>query len=262
VSRVSLDKFLIFKKEIEEETQKESGGKSVSEELVIVEKEGNVAILTLNREKKRNTLSVELRKQLTDALAKLAKDDEVKVVILTGKGRVFSAGFDTSEFMSLTPEKMQAFFEASWQYHLDVMTFPKPLIAALNGPAVAGGLDLALMCDFRIASETAFFQHPEIKFGVTPLYTLLRSVVGDGLARDLSFTGRRIDANEALRIGLVNKVASADKVLEEAKAYAAQICEAKLETLMAVKKMCIEATNMEEFSKISKAALGAAKKQQ
>jgi enoyl-CoA hydratase len=231
-------------------------GKIVSEKLVIVKKEGNTAIVTLNRESKRNALSVELRKQLTETLAQLAKDNEIKAVILIGKGPVFSAGFDTSEFMSLTPENMQAFFEASVQYHVDVMTFSKPLIAALNGPALAGGLDLALMCDFRIASQTAFFQHPEVKFGATPLYTLLRPVVGDGLARDLSFTGRRIDANEALRIGLINKVVTADKVLEEAKAYAAQICESKLETLMAVKKMCIAATNMKEFSKITKAALG------
>ncbi|MGQ9720159.1 MAG: enoyl-CoA hydratase/isomerase family protein [Candidatus Jordarchaeum sp.] len=228
----------------------------MSEKLIIVGKEGNMAIVMLNREKKRNALSVDLRKQLTDTLLQLAKDNEIKAVILTGKGPVFSAGFDTSEFMSLTPENMQAFFEASWQYHVDVMTFPKPLIAALNGPAIAGGLDLALMCDFRIASETAFFQHPEIKFGATPLYTLLKPVVGDGLARDLSFTGRRIEVDEALRIGLVNKVVSADKVLEEAKSYAAQICESKLETLMAVKKMCIAATNMEEFSKITKTALG------
>jgi enoyl-CoA hydratase/carnithine racemase len=228
----------------------------MSEKLVIVEKEGNIAIVTLNREKKRNALSIELRKQLTEILAQLAKDNEVKAVILTGKGPVFSAGFDTSEFMSLTPENMQAFFEASWQYHVDVMTFPKPLIAALNGPALAGGLDLALMCDFRISSQNAFFQHPEIKFGATPLYTLLKPVVGDGLARDLCFTGRRIDAEEALRIGLVNKLVPPDKVLQEAKAYAQQICESKLETLMAVKKMCIAATNMEEFSKISKAALG------
>ncbi|MBS7279879.1 MAG: enoyl-CoA hydratase/isomerase family protein, partial [Candidatus Freyarchaeota archaeon] len=216
----------------------------MSEKLVIVEKEGNIAIVTLNREKKRNALSIELRKQLTEILAQLAKDNEVKAVILTGKGPVFSAGFDTSEFMSLTPENMQAFFEASWQYHVDVMTFPKPLIAALNGPALAGGLDLALMCDFRISSQNAFFQHPEIKFGATPLYTLLKPVVGDGLARDLCFTGRRIDAEEALRIGLVNKLVPADKVLREAKAYAQQICESKLETLMAVKKMCIAATNM------------------
>jgi enoyl-CoA hydratase/carnithine racemase len=231
-------------------------GKILSEKLVILEKEGNTAIVILNRESKRNALSAEMRKQLADILAQLAKDNEIKAAILTGKGFVFSAGFDTSEFMNLTPEKAQAFFKASLQYHIDVMTFPKPLIAALNGPALAGGLDLALMCDFRIASQTAFFQHPEIKFGATPLYNLLRPVVGDGLARDLSFTGRRIDANEALRIGLVNKVVPADKVLEEAKAYASQICESKLETLMMVKKMCIAATNMEDFSKISRLALG------
>ena len=221
----------------------------MTEKLVIVEKERNIAIITLNRESKRNALSFELRKQLMESLGQLAKDDRVKMAILTGKGSVFSAGFDTSEFMGLVPEKMQAFFEESLQYHIDVMTFPKPLLAAVNGPALAGGLDLALMCDFRMASETAFFQHPEIKFGVIPLYYVLKPVVGDGLARDLCFSGRRIDAPEALRIGLVNKVVPAEKVFAEARAQAEQISEPTMETLLAVKKMCLRTANLQDFKR-------------
>ena len=225
------------------------GGNGMAENLVLVEKERNIAVVALNRESKRNALSIELRKQLTESLGQLARDREIKVAILTGKGSVFSAGSDTSEFMGLTPEKIQAFFEESFQYHIDVITFPKPLLAAVNGPALAGGFDLALMCDFRIASEAAFFQHPEIKFGVTPLYHVLKPVVGEGLARDLCFTGRRIEAPEALRIGLVNKVVPAEKVLGEARAQAEQISDSKLETLMAVKKMGLHTTDLRDLKR-------------
>jgi enoyl-CoA hydratase/carnithine racemase len=229
----------------------------MSEKLIIVEEAESTATVTLNRQEKRNALSEGLRKELTDTLSRLAGDDNVKAVLLTGRGTVFSAGFDTSEFMGLSSEKMQTLFNASLQYHINVMTFPKPLIAAVNGPALAGGLDLALMCDFRISSDTAFFQHPEIKFGATPLYCLLKPVVGDGLARELSLTGRRIGADEALRIGLVNRVVPVDEVLGEAQLYASQVCESNLETLMAVKKMCIKAADMEEFTSILKTSLDA-----
>jgi enoyl-CoA hydratase len=222
----------------------------MTENLVVVEKERNIAIITLNRESKRNALSIELRKQLVKSLGQLAKDDMVKTAVLIGKGSVFSAGFDTTEFMRLVPERMQFFFEESLQYHIDVISFPKPLLAAVNGPALAGGLDLALMCDFRIASETAFFQHPEIKFGVIPLYFILKPVVGDGLARDLCFSGRRIDASEALRIGLVNKVVPVEKVFAEARAQATLISDSTMETLLAVKKMCLRNSNLQEFKRI------------
>ncbi len=228
----------------------------MDEKLIRVDHEMHTAVLTLNREEKRNALSVELRKQLTDELSRCAQQESVKVVILTGKGSVFSAGFDTSEFMNLDTEKAKCFFEESLQYHLDVITFPKPIIAALNGPAIAGGLDLALMCDFRIASDTAFVQHPEIRFGATPLSILLKPVVGDGLARDISFTGRRVDTSEALRIGLFNRVVPVDTVLDEAVNYAAQIAESKLETLMAVKRMCIAAIDIEKFKQVLADALG------
>jgi enoyl-CoA hydratase/carnithine racemase len=224
----------------------------MSESLILLEKEKSTAIVTLNRERKRNPLSVELRNQLTSSLAQLAKDDGVKAAILTGRGPVFSAGFDTSEFMALGPEKIQAFFEASLQYHLDILTFPKPLLAAVNGPALAGGFDLALMCDFRVASDTAFFQHPEIKFGVIPLYHVLKPIVGDGWTRDICLTGRRVDAQDALRIGLINKAVPAERVLEEAKACADQIGEANLGTLIAMKKMCTAAIDRKEFSRAFK----------
>ena len=104
--------------------------------------------------------------------------------------------------------------------------FPKPLLAAINGPAVAGGMDLCVLCDFRIASANATFGHPEIKFGAPPLFTPLQWIVGMGVARDLCLTGRRIDADEALRIGLVNRITGPARVLDDAKAMARTIIEA------------------------------------
>ena len=232
-------------------------GKMSTYKRLLVEREGNIAIITLNRPDKRNALSSEVRRELEQCLGELEIDKAVKVAILSGSGSAFCAGFDTNEFMTLTEDKMKAFFESSIQYHLAVMKFQKPLIAAINGPAMAGGLDLALMCDFRVASENAVFGHPEIKFGATPLYTLLRNVIGDGLARDLCLTGRRIDAQEAFRTGLLNKVVPQNKLIEEAKAFASQISEAPDETLKTLKKTFIEVTGLGEFEKTARAALGA-----
>lgn len=222
---------------------------------LLVEKEGDIAVITLNRPDKRNALSSEVRRELEECLGELEGDKAVKVVILTGSGPAFCAGFDMNEFMTLTDVQMKAFFESSIGYHLTVMKFSKPIIAAINGPAMAGGLDLALMCDFRVASENAVFGHPEIKFGATPLYALLRNVVGDGLAKDLCLTGRRIDAKEAFRISLVNKVVPHDKLMEEAKAFANQISEAPDQTLKTVKNGFIEVMGLEEFEKTARAAL-------
>lgn len=225
---------------------------------LLVEMEGNLAIITLNRPDKRNALSSEMRRELEQCLNEFKSDKTIKAVILTGSGPAFCSGFDMNEFMALSEDQMKTFFERSIGYHLAVMKFEKPLIAAINGPALAGGLDLALMCDFRVASEDASFGHPEVKFGATPLYSLLKNVVGEGLARDLCLTGRKIDANEALRIGLINKVAPFGKLVEEAKAFAKQINEAPDQTLKTLKKIFIEVTDLGEFERTYRAALDAA----
>jgi enoyl-CoA hydratase len=117
-----------------------------------------------------------------------------------------------------------------------VWSFPKPTVAAVNGPALGGGFDLATLCDLRIAAREASFGHPEIKFGAPPLFTPLRWIVGDGIARDLCLTGRPIDSEEALRIGLVSRVVPADRLVDEALAVARQIAEAPQRTLEATKR--------------------------
>jgi enoyl-CoA hydratase len=198
-----------------------------------VEDDG-VGVVTLARPDKRNALSIQLRRELMDTLGAWGDDEGVRVVVLTGDGAAFSAGFDLGEFGQ--PELARAIRHNSTAYHRAVWSFPKPLIAAVNGPAMGGGFDLALLCDMRIASEGASFGHPEIKFGAPPLFTPLRWIVGDGIARDLCLTGRPVDADEALRIGLVSRVVAPEALLDEALAAARQIAEAPQPALQATKR--------------------------
>jgi len=193
-----------------------------------------IALVTLARPDKRNALSIRLRSELMDALAGWADDEQVRIVVLTGEGAAFSAGFDLGEFGQ--PELARAIRHNSTAYHRAVWSFPKPTIAAVNGPAMGGGFDLALLCDMRIASSAAVFGHPEIKFGAPPLFTPLRWIVGDGIARDLCLTGRPVDAEEALRIGLVSRVVAPAALLDEAAAAARQIAEAPQRALQATKR--------------------------
>lgn len=223
----------------------------MSYENLTLERDGTVATITLNRPSARNALSHALRVELTQAAAELEADDSVSVAILTGAGPVFCAGFDLSEFKQDT----QAFTDvveageppegSIWTsgllMHERLQNFGKPLIGAIDGPALAGGFDIAVQCDVRIASDTAVFGHPEIKFGAPTLVTILTQIVGGAVARDLALSGRRIDAAEALRIGLVSKVVPADTVLEETIAYAKVVAEAPLDALKAVKAALVKA---------------------
>jgi enoyl-CoA hydratase len=166
-----------------------------------------VATLTLDRPEKRNALSTELRDRIADALDRLADDEDLRAVVITGAGPVFCAGFDLAEFELAAddPPFAEALWASSDRYHKTVLQFPLPTVAAVNGPALAGGFDLAVLCDIRIASTTARFAHPEITFGDV-VYGPLHDLVGGAVARDLCFTGRSMDAEEALRSNLVSRV--------------------------------------------------------
>jgi enoyl-CoA hydratase len=172
-------------------------------------------------------------------LEEIRGDEAVKAVLVTGNGPAFCAGFDLEEFKNSDPARVSAIRDSSQKFHSTLTGFPKPLVAAVNGPAMAGGFDLALMCDIRIASDKALFGHPELRFGSPVLYGLLKEAVGGGMARDLCLSGRNIDAAEAYRIGLVSKVAAAEKLMEEAKAMLDEICKSPLSALTAVKGIII-----------------------
>ncbi|CAM4293845.1 2,3-dehydroadipyl-CoA hydratase [Mycobacterium basiliense] len=196
-----------------------------------------VATLTLDRPERRNALSIKVREEISDQLDNWATDPAVRAVVLTGAGSTFCAGFDLGEFAQadLAPRIR----DSSHRYHLAVWQFAKPLVAAVNGPAVGGGMDLSVLCDFRIASTNAVFGHPEIKFGAPPLFTPLQWIVGMGVARDLCLTGRRIDATEALRVGLVNNVSEPGRVLDDALAVARTILEAPQAALEFTKRYVV-----------------------
>jgi enoyl-CoA hydratase len=196
-----------------------------------------VATLTLARPQRRNALSIKLRDEIAEQLDSWTTDPAVRAVVLTGAGSTFCAGFDLDEFAQadLAPRIK----DSSHRYHLAVWHFPKPLLAAVNGAAVAGGMDLCVLCDFRIASANAIFGHPEIKFGAPPLFTPLQWIVGVGVARDLCLTGRRIDAYEAMRIGLVNSISEPPRVLDDALAMARTIIEAPQAAIECTKRYLI-----------------------
>jgi enoyl-CoA hydratase len=199
-----------------------------------------VAIVKLNRPDKRNALSIQLRDEMTECLKGFEGDDDIKAVLITGNGPAFSAGFDLEEFKNPDPAHVQAIRDSSKRFHAAVSGFCKPIVAAVNGYAMAGGFDLAVMCDIRLASEKALFGHPEIRFGSPVLYGLLKEVVGGGMARDLCLSGRSIDAQEAYRIGLVSRVVPPEKLMEESLAFLEELCKSPLSALVTVKRSVLE----------------------
>lgn len=197
------------------------------------EQDGHLALITLNREAARNAYSPEMVESLERAFDQAEHDDEVRCVILTGAGKAFSAGGDVKAMLDKTGMFAGEPFQLRSRY-LDtihrvprrIARFEKPLIAAINGPAVGAGLDLACMCDLRIAADSAVFGSTFVKLGLVPgdggAYFLSR-VVGFPRALELMLTGRMIDAREAERIGLVERVVPGSDLREAARETARQI---------------------------------------
>jgi enoyl-CoA hydratase len=166
----------------------------------------------------------------------------VKVVLLTGAGDVFSSGFDLDEFAATDPDEFAAtdpdvraaLWPSSDRFHDAVPRFPLPMVAGVNGPALAGGFDLAVLCDMRVAARSAIFAHPEHTFGDV-VYAPLHDLVGRAVARDLCFTGRKVDADEAVRLGLVSRVVADDELLATAVAVASEIARAPRHVLLRTK---------------------------
>jgi enoyl-CoA hydratase len=202
--------------------------------------ERRTATVTLARPEKKNALSARLRDEVTGALAELAADERLNSVVITGAGDVFSAGFDLGEFTRAAEDP--AFGAELWassdRFHHALLTFPLPLVAAVNGPALAGGFDLAVCCDVRIAADTARFAHPEFTFGDV-VYSPLHELVGGAVARDLCLTGRPIDAAEALRLHLVTAVVPRAELTTNVAEVTDRIATAPREMLLRTKAKAI-----------------------
>ena len=190
-------------------------------------KEGAIATVQLNRPQKKNALNSELRREMEEALRVIERDTSLKVVIVTGGEEIFCAGADIGEIKEATTAEANYKHAREFQLLFDqIESLPQPVIAAVSGYALGGGCELALACDFRIASEGARFGLPEIKIGAFPGgggTQRLPRLIGAAKAKEMIFTGDPISADQALSLGLVVKVVPKDKLTEEAKGLAAKL---------------------------------------
>lgn len=188
-------------------------------DLVLLERDGAVAILTINRPEKRNALSAAVRASLLKSLEAIAGDRDIRVVIVTGAGdRAFIAGADIAEFAERTPVEQHAVMRAP-SVHEALERLPQPVIAAVNGYCLGGGLELAMSCDLRIACSGALFGQPEINLGLIPGgggTQRLPRLIGLGAAMQMILTGEPVDAEEARRLGLVQEVVAHERLLPRA----------------------------------------------
>jgi enoyl-CoA hydratase len=187
-------------------------------DVVLYERRGPAAWVTLNRPDKLNAISSEVVDGLRESWRRAAEDDEVKVLVLTGAGRAFSAGYDIAEEVEQEisgAERWREVLAADVELTMELWSLPKPTIAAVRGWCLAGACELAMACDLVVASDDAQFGEPEIRYGSGPVTLLMPFVLGQKKTNELLFTGDAIGATEAERLGLVNVVVSAD-ALEDA----------------------------------------------
>ncbi len=196
---------------------------------LLLEKDDALATITFNNPKALNVLTVATFYELEKLLVELEQDADVRVVILTGAGeKAFIAGGDISHLGTLDVNGAREFTLLAQRVIDRIESFPIPVIAAINGYALGGGCELAMGCDIRIAADSAKFGQPEVKLGIIPGFAgtqRLARLVGKGRAKELIFTGEMIDAEEACRIGLVNRVVAKDQLLAETRALAMKMCD-------------------------------------
>jgi enoyl-CoA hydratase len=217
-------------------------------ETIILEKKERIATITLNRPP-MNPLNRRMYEEIGQVAEKLNADPEVKVVIVTGAGeKTFAAGLDVKEVEGKSPTDMKDFQVFSRDAAAKVAAIEKPVIAAINGLCLGGGLELALCCDLRIASEGTRFGQPEVTLGIIPgggATQRLPRLIGAARAKELLFTGAIIDAQTALGMGLVNKIAPADKLMKEAMAMATTIAAMPAVALKMIKHAVDHGINMD-----------------
>ncbi|MEN6389393.1 MAG: short-chain-enoyl-CoA hydratase [Syntrophomonas sp.] len=187
---------------------------------VLLEKRNHIAVLTINRPKALNALNQHTLIDIKAAVEEVRDDNEVSVLILTGAGeKAFVAGADITFMVEMTAMQARAFGQLGGEVTNLIESMPKPVIAAINGFCLGGGCELAMSADFRICSDKSKFGQPEVGLGVTPGFggtQRLPRLVGLGMAKQLLYTGETIGAEEALRIGLVNKVTTYEQLMDEA----------------------------------------------
>lgn len=212
-------------------------------ENIIIEKENQITRVTVNRPKSLNALNKETLEELLVCFTNIAEDLETRAVIITGAGeKAFIAGADISFMQNLSAHEAKVFGQLGHLAMKAIENTPQPVIAAVNGFALGGGCELALACDMRLGSDNSKFGQPEVNLGVVPGFggtQRLPRLIGKGVATELLFTGNIIDAREAERIGLINRVVPSEKLIDECRTIAEAICR-KGPTAV---RLCKEAVN-------------------
>jgi len=219
------------------------------EQHVMVHVHDGVGLIQLNRPEKMNAIGALTRKQLGEAIKQVEKDDAVRVVVLTGSGRAFCSGADVTEMVQdggmRTPEDVGNVLRNEYMPMLTrLRTMPKPVIAAMNGPAVGIGASYALACDIRIATPEAYILEAFINIGLAPdggVSWLLPRLAGTGVAYEMFFTGKPLAAADAYRLGVINRLVPADKLEAEVRELAAQIASQPRQALAGAKRALVHA---------------------
>lgn len=219
-----------------------------TEPMVLKERDGAILKLTLNRPDKSNSLHPDLVEQLGEALKEAEADKQLSVVILTGAGRSFCAGLDLSLMASWTADEKLAYLGTVTPLFMGVWSLPQPVIAAVNGPAIAGGFDLAAFCDIRLAAREALFGQAEINIGITQIIHPLYKSIGLARAKELAMTGQNINAEEAYRIGLVNHVYAREELSERAMELARVLASKPRQALFETKRLTRELIDLDTAS--------------
>ena len=217
-------------------------------QTLIVEKKKEYAVVKLNRPHEMNAISKEMRKELYDVFVDLETASEVKAIVLTGGEYIFSAGMDIKEMNSMPDEEGDEFLKSMMKYLKKIYFCKKPVIAAVGGIALGGGFNLVTVCDLVVASESAIFCHPELKFGFNPFFYPLSQIVGITKAKEIVMLGEPIGAHEALKLGLVNKIESPEKFMEVAEHIAETLSKRSARALEELKNLCSIVPRMDKMS--------------
>lgn len=208
--------------------------------------------LTLNRPEKRNALHPNLIHDLTQTLTQTAIDEAIKVVVITGAGTSFCAGLDLDHLLSLEAEDRVVYMQSAFALFHQLWTQPQPVIAAVNGPAIAGGFDLAAFCDLRLCTPAATFAQTEVLLGLTQIIYPLYKLIGLGRAKELALTGRAISAQEAYRIGLINQICPAEELLYQAMNFAEDLSSKPRQALFDTKRLSRELIELDTDSAMNR----------
>ena len=203
--------------------------------------------LTLNRPDKLNAINRELRIALRRAIAGVAADDDVRVVVIRGAGRAFCSGYDLSEAAPGDSWSWRQILAEDVEATLAIWRCPKPVIAQVHGYALAGGLELAMACDLIVAAEDGQLGEPEIRFGSAPVTLLMPFLIGQKKTRELLFTGDLVDGREAARIGLINRAVPADELDQEVEALADKLARVPEDVMAPTKLMLNRAMEASGF---------------